>query len=423
MTILSLNSSSSRSVNLPVLVLARICTTAIFMTYPACLSVLLVEWRMSATQGGMVQGAFTAAFALSLLVASFLCDRIGAKRVFKTATLLAAVSAILFALFANSFETALVLVSLVGLAQGGTYTPAIMLVSTNTPTARTASAVGWILAGMSAGYVISIFLSMSLLTTHGYQTAFMATALITVAGWGLGFLAVRRARDLLQERESSDTDDGRLMPRRARLLTLGYIGHCWELFGAWAWIPAFLAAAILTNETMTTVELGLWTALALHLSGFFASFLSGYAADRYGMRRVLLAFALLGAACSMSIGWLSDINTTLLLALTAVYGFATIGDSSVLSAAMTRAVPPRKLGQALGLRSVLGVGAGALAPIAFGLTLDVAPDEVAWGVCLFNTGYWRGCGGRLRRFAAPLIRCVRSWHIAGPLAHPSRKPL
>ena len=45
---------------------------------------------------------------------------------------------------------------------------------------------------------------------------------------------------------------------------------------------------------MSPIELGLWTALALHLSGFFASFLSGYAADRFGARSVLIAFAVTG---------------------------------------------------------------------------------------------------------------------------------
>lgn len=379
MTTLSVGAGPSPSLNLPVLVLARVCTTAIFMTYPACLSILIVEWQMSATKAGIVQGVFTAAFAISLLVASYLCDRIGAKRVFNTATIFAAVSALLFALFARSFDSAIVFVSLLGLSQVGTYTPAIMLVSANTPHAKTASAVGWVLAGMSAGYVISIFLSTVLLSLYSYQMAFLGTGLITVAGWGLGVLAVRSARDQLESVKLPDTDSDRSMLRRARLLTIGYIGHCWELFGAWAWIPAFLAAAILTRGKMSPIELGLWTALALHLSGFFASFLSGYAADKFGIRSVLIAFALLGALCSISIGWLGEITAPLLLGIAAVYGFATIGDSSVLSAAMTQAVPAQKLGRALGLRSVLGVGAGALAPVAFGLTLDLAPGVLAWG--------------------------------------------
>ncbi|MGI9437683.1 MAG: MFS transporter [Geminicoccaceae bacterium] len=377
--------------NLPVLVLARVCTTAVFMTYPACLSVLLTTWQMSATRAGIVQGVFTASFALSLLVASVLCDRIGAKRVFRVAIMLSAITAILFALLARSFETAIPFIALMGLSQGGTYTPAIMLVAAHTPEKKKASAVGWVLAGMSAGYVVSIFLSTTLLTLYGYQAAFLATASMTLLGWALGHVAVRHAGEQAGGGSPPDTalDDGladapnagldTAMKRRARLLTIGYIGHCWELFGAWAWIPAFLAAAILARGHMSPIDLGLWTALALHLSGFFASFLSGYAADRFGARCILVTFALLGGACSLSIGWLTDLSIPLLLGITAVYGFATIGDSSVLSSAMTDAVPADRLGRVLGLRSILGVGAGAMSPAMFGLTFDLAPHAVAWG--------------------------------------------
>lgn len=371
--------SRGGSVNLPYLFLARVCTTAVFMTYPACLNALLAEWQMSATRAGLVQTLFTAAFALSLLVASYLCNHVGAKRVFKTAIMLSAFAALLFAAFTRSFETAMIFFPLVGLSQGGTYTPAIMLVSANTPPYRKASAVGWILAGMSGGYVISIFLSTSMLALFGYQAAFLSTAALTVLGWGLGHIAIRHARDHVREESAADTDFDPAMKRRSRILTIGYIGHCWELFGAWAWIPAFLAAAILSRGTLSPIELGLWTALSLHLSGFFASFIAGYAADRFGARRVLIAFAALGAICSVSIGWLPDIGAPLLLLITALYGFAAIGDSSVLSSAMTDAVPARYLGGVLGLRSVLGIGTGALSPVIFGLTLDLAPGEMAWG--------------------------------------------
>lgn len=389
------------TVNLPLLVLARVCTTAIFMTYPACLGALLVEWQMTGTRGGIVQASFTAGFALSLLLASYLCDRIGARRVFQAATLLSAVAALLFALFARSFETALLFAFLMGLSQGGTYTPAIMLVAANVAERRKASAVGWVLAGMSAGYVISIFLSTAMLALHGYEIAFLSTALVTVLGWGLGHVAVRRARDLAEAGgASAGTPFDARMKQRARLLTLGYIGHTWELLGAWAWIPAFLAAAILAQGTMSPIELGLWTALALHLSGFFASFMSGYAADRFGARRVLIGFSLLGAVCSASIGWLPGSSAPLLLIFTAVYGFATIGDSSVLSSAMTDAVPAQHLGRVLGLRSVLGVGAGALAPAVFGLAIDLAPGDLAWGYG-FST---LAAGGVLATLCAIMLR-------------------
>ena len=53
-----------------------------------------------------------------------------------------------------------------------------------------------------------------------------------------------------------------------------------------------------------------------------------------------------------------------------IYAFTGIGDSPVLSAGITESVASSYLGAALALRSFLGFGAGAIAPLAFGVILD-----------------------------------------------------
>lgn len=368
----------SGRVHLPSLVLARVFTCCVFMTYPACLSQLLIEWEMTAANAGIVQGAFTIAFALSLLAASFLCDCFGAKRVFKVAILLCSLTALLFGLFARSYETAIIFVVLLGLAQGGTYTPAIMLVSANTAPNKRATAVGWVLSGMSLGYVISIIMAMTLSAIYGYEAAFMGTAVMTIGGAILGHFAVRSAKGTVAVTQAGDRVSGESKSRHIKLLTIGYIGHCWELFGAWAWVPAFLVAANYQGS-VSPIELGLWTALMLHLSGFLGSSLSGYAADIWGHRAVLVAFALIGTLCSLSIGWLPDMGMPLLFAVTFLYGLSIIGDSSVWSSAMTDAVPAEKLGRILGIRSILGIGVGSLSPVIVGMVLDRIPGSTAWG--------------------------------------------
>lgn len=389
------------SVNMLLLVLARACTTAVFMTYPACLSWLMNAWHMTATRAGVVQGAFTASFAVSLLVVSFLCDRLGAKIVFTWAAIASAASALLFTTFARSFESALVCMALLGLAQGATYTPAIMLVSTNAPPERKASAVGWVLAGMSAGYVLSIVLANAMLATADYRLAFAVTGGVAVVGSALSIAAIRNARDQAVQMDPGQMASDGPWKRQARLLTLGYVGHSWELFGAWAWIPAFLTASLLSQGRMTGVEAGLWIAVTLHVSGFFSSFLSGYAADRFGAKPILVGFAVVGAACSLAVGWLHELNVALLLAVVGIYGFAIIGDSAVLSSAMTDAVPPSQLGRALGLRSIYGVGAGSVSPIAFGMALDLTPASVSWGLAFgilaFGGALALGCAMALRK--------------------------
>ena len=138
---------------LVMLVLSRAFTTLIFMTYAAGLPVLAREWAMTGTEAGFVQTCFSAGFAISLFITSWLSDHIGARRMFLWSCWLGAAAALGFALFAHSFERAIWLYGLVGFTQGGSYTPAIMLVAQQAPPARRGTGIGWVLAGMSAGYV------------------------------------------------------------------------------------------------------------------------------------------------------------------------------------------------------------------------------------------------------------------------------
>ena len=130
----------------------------------------------------------------------------------------------------------------------------------------------------------------------------------------------------------------------------------------------------------------------LHLAGFTAALTMGRASDRFGRRRVLVILAAIGAACSFAFGWTIGLPIAAVAAIAAVYGFSAFGDSPVLSTAMTEAVAPGRLGRALALRSVLGFGAGAVSPLAFGIVLDLTntagmpPTRWGWAFVLLGVG-------------------------------------
>jgi MFS family permease len=67
----------------------------------------------------------------------------------------------------------------------------------------------------------------------------------------------------------------------------------------------------------------------------------------------------------------------LVFALGLIYSFACLGDSPILSAAMTEVVDSAYMGTAFGLRSLLGFGAGAVSPIIFGFVLDITNLSVS----------------------------------------------
>jgi MFS family permease len=147
------------------------------------------------------------------------------------------------------------------------------------------------------------------------------------------------------------------------------------------------------------VGLGIAIAVALHLSAFVASFTMGQASDRYGRRAVLLVVAAIGALCSFGFGWSGELPALVLLGFAAVYGFTALGDSSVLSTAMSEAVPAAYLGRALAIRSILGIGIGAVAPAAFGAALDLSAPGTGWGWAFALMGV----GGLLATVCAALL--------------------
>ena len=117
--------------------------------------------------------------------------------------------------------------------------------------------------------------------------------------------------------------------------------------------------------------------------GLLASSTMGRLSDFLGRRRVLLTLAALSTACAFVIGWLIASPVPVVASIGAVFGFTALGDSPVLSVALTEAVRPAYLGAALAIRSLLGFGAGAIAPLVFGAILDATnPQGVtpsAWG--------------------------------------------
>jgi MFS family permease len=103
---------------------------------------------------------------------------------------------------------------------------------------------------------------------------------------------------------------------------------------------------------------------------------------------VILVMAMVSAACSLVFGWLIGTSLALVVAVGLLYGFAALGDSPIYSTAITEVVAPAYRGSALALRSLLGYGAGAAAPLLFGAILDWygIANAGAWGWAFVSLG-------------------------------------
>lgn len=386
---------------------ARTLLFATFMTVASVIPLLLEEWRIGAAEAGAIVTSFTVCYAVSLFVFAWAADHIGAKRAIIISAIASAVTSAAFGLFARDWFTAFILYGAVGLAQGGVYTPLIMLFAERNEPARRGRAMGWLIGSTSIGYAGSLFLSGMALGFGGYREVFLVTGLAPTPGAVLLWLCLRRIENKVHPRPPRASVKQRVFgTREARLLTTGYTAHCWELLGSWAWLPSLIAAAYVMGgrDVAEASQSGAVATGAMHVTGAAASFVMGGLSDRLGRRAVLLGVGSAAAILSFSIGWLVWAPALILLALALVYSFLTIGDSPVLTTAITEAVEPGHLGFVLAVRSLLGFGAGALAPLAAGLAYDVvgpiAPPAVAWGI----TFGILGIGGAIAAVSAFLLR-------------------
>ncbi|MBI4246551.1 MAG: MFS transporter [Candidatus Rokubacteria bacterium] len=365
------------------------------MTYAATLPILRGAWEMSATAAGSISTGFHLGSAVSLLFCSWLADRVGARRVYLWSAGLATVAALAFAFFARSYLSGLVLYTLVAVSQGGTYTTGIMLIADRHPPARRGGAMGWFLASSSLGYTFSLLLAGVAVRIGGYPAAFFATACGPLVGGVLGLLALWSTADVIHARPQGERFGPAVLRNGpAMRLMLGYIFHSWELVGMWAWTPAFLAAALIVSGVGGTsaVAQGAYLTAAFHVMGLVASSMTGRLSDRLGRRDVLVGVAAISTICSFVFGWLIGWPAAVIFLVGALYSFMAFGDSPVLTTAFTEAVSPAYLGSALAIRSLFGFGAGAIAPLAFGVVLDLTnppglrPTHWGWAFVTLGLG-------------------------------------
>lgn len=352
--------------------LTRILIQLPLQNYQPLIPILQKEWAMTSTAAGSVVSAFQVGFLISLVGLSPLSDWVSTKKVFIYSCLASAVTALLFAFFARGYGSALILRGLLGLAIGGTYTPALKLISEIFSPSLRGRAMGFFIGAGSLSLAGSLALTGWIGARFGWEAAFYITALGPILGAVMPLILLKG----LAERESAPTErefkKELLENKPALLLIVGYTAHTWELEGMRAWTPAFLVACFMAAGLAKSdaIQGGASLASAILFMGVFSTAIAGYLSDRMGRTAVILAMMAVSILGSFTFGWMIGSSAAWMAILGLAYGFAVIAESPVYSSGLTELVAPRYLGTALGFRSLVGYGIGAIAPTAFGAILD-----------------------------------------------------
>jgi len=379
--------------------LAALCTSRVlaatwFVAYSAVLPQTQQAWGLSAREAGMIQAAFHLGYLSSLFIVGFIADHYGAKRAYLATGVAACLSPWSFVLFAHGFTSAFWLHAFTGLCQGGTYTPSLALINEHVERERRGRAMGYLIAGSSAGYAIALGVAGLALRFTDWRGALAGIAVLPVASWLLAVWVLRGTPNVVHPRPGGEALlaalPAVLRNRRGMLSIWSYTFHNWELLGLWAWLPAFLTAALLAHGIGG--EWALLFAALTYVANIAGSIVGGTMADRWGRIPTLLTWSCISTAASFSIGWLIGLPIALLVAFACFYNFAAIADSSTHSTVLAEGVPPHYIGVAYAVRSLVGFGAGVVSPVVFGWAFDLAggartsADAFAWGIAWSTLG-------------------------------------
>lgn len=303
-----------------------------------------MSWLTIAVQGGFVAGTLVSALLN-------LADVINARRLFALGCVAGAIANAAIPL-APSAAVVVLLRAATGVALAFVYPPGLKIAA-GWFLERRGTALGIVVGALTLGSAFPHLMAWAAADVPWRGLLWISSAL-ALAGAAMVAIAVRDGPYV----SASAPFDPRavrqvISNRGVRLATLGYLGHMWELYAMWAWMPTFAAASIAAAGGAAIPDSSLVAFVAI-ATGAIGCVLAGRWADVWGKARIAGAAMAVSGSCALISGLAFGRPLPVLLVLAVCWGFSVVADSAQFSALVAEYSPRTHVGTALTLQICLG---------------------------------------------------------------------